>query len=206
MADDITNKTVATLLVVAIVVSIGGTYIVLQRAPGISGLFTATNQTGTVTFTQQGVLSIKLDDMIASFGNVTSTSAGACDVYTDGTAAVNCAQTVLNDNMLLENDGNVFAKVDVNSTKDTEGQNFPLGTGGLQEFKGTENEVGSCPGTLQTALTTLPGAGGTAATLCTQMDYVDASDTITIDYHLHIGNDLTFGNYTENVTFLASLA
>ncbi len=200
--EDISNRTLATLLVVAIVISIGGTYVVLQRTPAITGLFTGTNATGTLTFEQQGVLSIKLNDAVASFGNVTSTANGVCQVFTDGTSSVNCAQTVSNDNMELENDGNIAANVRVNSSYGVD--SMTLGTGGNQYFKATNNEASSCTGTLTSAFTTLPNFNGAMAEVCTTLDFDDASDSLIIDYKLEIGTDLAPGNYSENITFWAA--
>ena len=200
--EDISNRTLATLLVIAIVISIGGTYVVLERTPAITGLFTGANATGTLTFEQQGVLSIRLNDAIASFGNISSTSNNPCGVYTDGTAASNCSQSVANNGMLLENDGNVDAHVRINSSygKDS----MSLGTGGVQYFKMTESEAGSCTGTETSTWTVLPNASGTRASVCTNLDFSDTTDLLAINYHLVIGNDLAPGNYSENITFWAA--
>lgn len=201
--EDISNRTLATLLVVAIVISIGGTYVVLQRTPAITGLFTGTNATGTLTFEQQGVLSIKLNDAVASFGNVTSTSNGICEVYTDGvTSPVNCTQSVTGDGMLLENDGNIDAHVRVNSSYGID--SMTLGTGGAQYFKAADSEASTCTGTLTSTYTTLPGYADARASVCTNMDFNDGTDLLDIDYSLRIGTDLAPGNYSENVTFWAS--
>jgi hypothetical protein len=201
--EDISNRTLATLLVVAIVISIGGTYVVLQRTPAITGLFTGTNATGTLTFEQQGVLSIKLNDAVASFGNVTSTSNGNCVVYTDGvTSAVNCSQSVTGDGMLLENDGNIRAKVRVNSSYGVD--SMTLGTGGGQFYKASNSEGSSCSGTLTSTLTTLPAASDAMSIVCSNLGFADSADLLRIDYSLNIGTDLAPGNYSENVTFWAA--
>jgi len=204
MAKDISNKTLATLLVVAIVVSIGGTYVVLHRTPGITGLFTADFANGTLSFTSQGTLSIRLNDSLTTFGNITNTGNGPCLVNTEGSTD-NCTATQTNDVMVLENDGNVPAAVTVNSTKDKDG-NFALGTGGSQKFRSVEKKTGSCAGTLQSTYVTLPGAGGTRASVCDILRHNDTEDSLTIHYQLIIGTDLQPGNQTENITFWASLA
>ncbi len=206
MAEDISNKMLAALLVTAIVVSIGGTYVVLQQAPVVTGMFTGTDANGTISFTSQGVLSIRLLDALTTFGNVTFNAAGPCVIDTLGVQTA-CTSTLSNDVMVLENDGNVNANVVVNSTKDKDG-NFPLGTGGGQKFKAVEANSDDCAdaGTLATAYATLPGAGGIRANVCSILNYTDGNDDLTIHYELTIGSDLAPGNYTENVTFWASLA
>jgi hypothetical protein len=173
-------------------------------------LFTGTNATGTVSFTQQGVLSIKLNDAITTFGNVTSTAAGTCTIDTEATQT-NCVSTVSNDKMQLENDGNVNAVVDANSTKDRaaapDPSSFNLGTGGAQSIKATNAETGACSaGTAYTVYATLANTSGSMTRICDSLNYDDNADALTIDYRLVIGQDLTPGNYTENVTFWASLA
>lgn len=202
--DDISNTTLALLLVVAIVVSVGGTYVVLNRSPGITGLFTGTNTNGTVSFTQQGVLSIRLTDAQTTFGNVTSTANGTCVINTEGRQG-NCTSTLSNDYMELENDGNVPASVTINSTKDRN-QSFRLGTGGNQSFKASNSESGACAGTLTSVYTPVPNASDPHITVCTALRSNDSEDLLRIDYQLQIGTDLPQGNYTENVTFWASLA
>jgi hypothetical protein len=198
--EDISNATLATLLVVAIVVSVGGTYVVLQRTPGITGLYTGTSQTGTISFNEQGVLSIRLTDADSSFGNITANGTGVCTISTDqaaGSGGVNCFKTEGVNSMTLNNDGNVNASVTINAT------GFSLGTGGGQNFKATDS-TGACPGagTLTTAFTGLPQ--GAAAAVCTNMYFVDGDDDLTIDYQLLIGTDVLPGNQTENVTFWAA--
>ena len=213
--EDISNSTLATLLVVSIVISVGGTYVVLQKSPSITGMFTSTAPNGTVSFTQQGVLSLRLANGTSTFGNITSTAPFNCTVSTDSGGATtgwNCSKSPFDEPMVLENDGNVPAMVQVNSTKD-KNQTFALSSGatdpytrGLQFFKATNFETGACatqPGNFST-YAVLGNASDALVTVCSVLRHNNTEDALRIDYMLVISPDLTAGNQTENVTFWAS--
>lgn len=195
--EDISNATLATLLVVAIVVSVGGTYVVLQRTPGITGMYTGTSQTGTVSFTEQGVLSIVLTDAAVSFGTIQSTGAGLCTVTSNSAAGsgTNCNKTAGADIMVLQNDGNVNASVAISATS------LNLGTGGSFKYQGATAPTrdGGCTGTLTSSFTAFSGAD-----ICTKMVSDDAADQFGIDFELKIGTDLGPGAQSANVTFVAT--
>lgn len=201
---DISNKTLATLLVVAIVVSIGGTYVVLQKAPGITGLFTATDANGTITFTSEGVLSIKINDASVAFGNISSNAPGLCTITSDGNAFNNCwgnatgnKYTSITDYMEVENDGNVAAELNVSIV----GTAFSLGTGGAQLYKASEPTAG-CAGTLQDSYTALSSA---KKQVCSNLAFTDGADTVRVFYNLTLGSDIMPGAQSQNVTFWAAL-
>jgi hypothetical protein len=202
--EDISNSTLATLLVVAIVVSVGGTYVVLQRAPGITGLYTGTSQQGTLSFNEMGVLSIVLRDTQVSFGNISQTGDGMCIVNSydaQSTNTGNCLKgTAGADSLLLENDGNTNANVSI-----TVASPFSLGTGGAQAVKSSEpgSRVLGCTGNVQTNFANISAS---PVNVCDVLASVDTADQIQIDFQLYIGQDLVPGNYTENVTFLATQA
>jgi hypothetical protein len=207
--EDISNTTLATLLVVAIVVSIGGTYVVLQRTPAITGLFTGTTAQGTVNFEEQGVLSIVLTDNLVDFGIIQSTGNGTCTIASSAASGAgggsNCEKTLGPDIMTLQNDGNVNASITVDET-----DNFELGTGGGFNFETTtiaavipgDLRDGGCIDTPATAWT--PVAGGSS--LCANMQPIDSADEIGIDYQLLLGVDAPpKPSQQATVTFTATL-
>ncbi|MEK6822819.1 MAG: hypothetical protein AABY13_03240 [Nanoarchaeota archaeon] len=203
----IPNRGLALLLLLTMAVSIGGSYMIVNQTVYVTGMFSATNTNGTVTFTQEGVLSIRLNDALTTFGNITSTAPGDCKVNTEGGAPANCTAELTTDYMQLENDGNVVAAVLVNSTKD-KNQTFSLGSTGTQQFRGASpvEEPGSCASGLASTYTLLPNASQDRAVLCSALRHNNTEDALTIHYQLFISPDLAPGNQTENVTFWATVA
>lgn len=79
------------------------------------------------------------------------------------------------------------------------------GTGGGQQYKVTDDEANTCSGgTYQTTYTTLPDYNDAMSVACSTMEFDDTKDTLYVDFHATIGQDLTPGNYSENVTFWAA--
>lgn len=115
---DLSNKTLGLLLVAAIVISIGGTIISLNKLDGVSTTGYATNnETGTVTLTVPEALSIVLNDSDIDFGTCTlNTTRGYnfVDSLRSGTTYNNAECTLPNgfpDYIIIRNDGNVNANV-----------------------------------------------------------------------------------------------
>lgn len=99
MADDISNKALAALLVVAIVISVVGTWSVIRSAK-ITGFATnVTTQTGTASVTVLGNLILDLTDTNVDLGTLEIGSS-------------NNSNTV-NDYFIAENDGSVAIDVKV---------------------------------------------------------------------------------------------
>jgi len=134
---DISNRTLATLLVVAIVISLGGTYLVMQNAPSLTGLAFQNfeNDTGTFSFENVGFLAINLDDDTTNFDALTHVSQGICSVVTDTNGDTfgctsNVTDGIAGQTMLLNNTGNVDANISVNVTNAATALAGLLGTRG----------------------------------------------------------------------------
>ena len=82
MAEDISNRTLAALLAVTIVVSLGGTFFVLNNPAQLSGLLvTENNQSGTVNVTLSSLISLQI---VKSGIIMTNLTAGVTTVSTSG--------------------------------------------------------------------------------------------------------------------------
>ena len=158
MRDDISNKSLATLLIVAIVVSIGGTWLVLNQAPGIlqiTGLQSSAS-TGQVNVTIETVGSIRFANNTLNFGQGrvnTSLGNDRCILDTNGTndfsKCINFTTNGAGSNhgaLELENDGSTNATIQLLFDKNAD--TFLGGSSSINEFRfnvaqnGTEN--GSC--------------------------------------------------------------
>ncbi len=155
MRDDISNKSLATLLIVAIVVSIGGTWLVLSKTPGvlqITGLQSSTS-TGQINVTIETLGSIRFANNTLNFGQGrvnTSLGNDRCILDTNGTNDLNkCINFTTNGAgtnhgaLELENDGSTNATVQLSFDKNAD--TFLGGSSTINEFRfsiaqnGTEN-------------------------------------------------------------------
>ncbi len=117
---DLSNKTLGLLLVAAIVISIGGTIISLNKLDAVSTTGYAV-QSGTVTLNVPEALSIVLTNASIDFGDCminTTRGFNFVDSSLDVTGANNaeCDGTLdFPDSIVVRNDGNVNANVSVRS-------------------------------------------------------------------------------------------
>lgn len=118
MADEISNKTLAILVVAAIVVTLGGTMLVLRSGPTVTGLYTSSVQ-GTAQLNYTQIVSIGITDNLIDFQSGASEGSGCTmDSGVEGGAGTNSGCTgewnySLNDQFTFYNDGNINAKVTV---------------------------------------------------------------------------------------------
>ncbi|MEK6848947.1 MAG: hypothetical protein AABY01_00055 [Nanoarchaeota archaeon] len=146
--DDITNKSLATLLIVAIVISIGGTWLVLNKAPGLLNIAgAASTDTGTATVTINSVASIRFayDAIDFGSGSVNTTSGNTlCILDTNGTNdSTKCQGFLANTSYFqLENDGSTNITVQLLSSKPA--STFIGGTNPQFRYAVFENETTSC--------------------------------------------------------------
>ncbi len=187
--DDISNKSLATLLIVAIVVSIGGTWLVIDRAPGILQITGApSTDTGTATVTIESTASVRFAVNTINFGTgKVNTSVGntECILDSNGTNDSNkCINfTAQFGNLSLENDGSV--NVTVQLASDVAAAAFIGGSGVPPQFKYAvvQNETMSCRnGT---------GGGGNVISLpitsnCTTINGVGGNCTIFPDFWANV--------------------
>jgi|SRR3989344_5450244 len=159
---------------------------------------------GNTSVTLAGTVSINLDDSSASFGagfvNVSFTQA---NISTDGGRAgwVNTSGLNFTDPMHILNNGTAPANVTLYATNSS--ALFIGGTGPAQNFRAANDEASSCGGTLTSAWTNLSLV---EYIICSNLGYIDASDTLLVYFNLTIPNDAPAGVKTNSITFTARLA
>ena len=120
---DISNKTLAWLLIGAIIVSILGTFTALNRIQklGITGAATTTQGTATVNITTSQSIRFAVATIDWGTGGVNTTAGyNNCTLYTDGTSnGPGCyGFDTVSQGLVLENDGNQNVNVTIVSDKD----------------------------------------------------------------------------------------
>jgi hypothetical protein len=115
---DISNRALGLLLVAAIVISIGGTVISLNKLDGFTTTGMATNPNGTVDLAVGSLLSIVLDDNAIDFGSCTLPGGQGLNVDSAlGSGSLNnsaCGGT-FPDTITVRNNGNLPAEVNITS-------------------------------------------------------------------------------------------
>jgi hypothetical protein len=212
---DISNKSLAALLVVAIVVSVAGTWLVVNQGPGLARFTGAATDTGTASLTIGTTTSIMFEDDAVAFGAVSVNTTGsytACYLDTsvattaNGTGCVN-GYTAETSGFTIQNDGNVFLLVNLNVSNTA--NTFIGGTGPAYEYKGNQVEAGSCVNaTYATTFTSVPNnnafvCGGPTLDA---LDYDDASDEIHFDVRLVVPYDSSTGVKSSTWTITGTAA
>ena len=227
--DEISNKTLATLLVVAIVISLAGTFFAMRGVSSVTkvtGLIT--NPSGTAQVYINQTISIKLNTAGVDFGsgyrNATFPDAIDCNL-TSLESKPDCwvaFSSYAPQDFWLENDGNVQVNVTINSTK---GENFfnttcsiskviLAGTGAYKWngkiraieptaiFAGCNSTAGDLVTTRDLNLTTSNFAG-TNELLCKNLSDNDLYDEFNITIRLDVPKGPS-GNCSSTVTFTAA--
>jgi hypothetical protein len=212
--DETVNKGIITLLVAAIVVSVGSTLISLDRLSSIGGITGfATTQQGTVIFNVNESLSITLIDNEVDFGEcLLNTSTGGMITYdsdvqwgnTDTNYNCTGLSAVGGDFMILENSGNVDAQINISAS--STGADFidaSSGRGSLW-FKGNNYLVGSCASGLVSTFTNISAT--TPYNICGNLTAQATQNQMSIYYRLILPGDTPAGSKTNTITFTASQA
>ncbi len=212
---DISNRTLGLLLVAAIVVSIGGTFISLNSLNNMSGggLPTgfAITDTGNVTLNVADTVNILVNDSIINFGTCTmvlnaSKTTSSYDSSGSPTDSQNfeCSDTgggIFPDNISVQNIGNVVAYVDAKiRTQDLPTTLFS-DSAATFEFKGLTDAIYDGCGTPTSAWAALTDASDLQA--CGNLNFTDGNDQFLFFVRANLTQNSVTGG-TAVVTFTAA--
>jgi hypothetical protein len=210
---DISNKALAMFLVVAVVVSLAGTFYSLRRLDSLSttGFATSTG-TAQVNITSLASLVFTVNSIDFGIGNVNTTGGGInnCTLYANksgaaGFKSANCANfaTTMPVPFIIENDGNLPLNVTLNASKNaTEFIGGGSATHAYPQFQYLvdDNETGSCPAGLGPLGFTDVNKSGPGTLVCQNFDYQAANDTLVIGVRILIPDDAASGFKTATFT------
>lgn len=190
---DLSNKTLALLVGVAIAISVVGIF-VAQRG-SITGL--ATSGTGWVNLTVEEQVWINISDNSTVFPNGSIEQDSYCaDIHTDATANANWTDASgANDPIVVTNLGNTGINITFQSDKD--GGDFTGGTASNFSYK-TAQAVATCTGNVA-AFTAIQDAD-TEYQGCSNLTQGGAFNTF---FKAHVCNDVAPGTYTAVITYTA---
>lgn len=208
---EVSNKTLASLLVLAIVASLGGTLLVLDSESPVFVTGFATEESGTVNLTIQGAISIDLTENTAlNWGTVvfnTTTVDPICTLNSDGSSADgnNCTSySSVATGMIIQNTGNI--DVNVNMTSSDAAATFLGGTGDAFNYK-TSTYTGNARGGCQTGAVASYTAVTTATQVaCTNLTFGNTEDEMEVDFEVSVSPDTAQGEHSATLTFTGTTA
>lgn len=204
---DLSNKTLGLLLVAAIVISIGGTIISLNRLDGISTTgFATQNDTGQVVLTVPNSLSITLLNNTIDFGScLINTTQGytVVDSALNGSGADNddCSNTgTFPEYLVLDNDGNVNANVSVRT--DANGTSMFNTQASWIAYNVINGSEPGCANGIVNGYTNFTSTGAVDYQICDNLTFDNGNDEVNISIKSFLDSTSTSGG-TLNLTFVA---
>ncbi|NJL44478.1 MAG: hypothetical protein HC945_04170 [Nitrosarchaeum sp.] len=210
------NRQIGALVVVAMLLSVTGTMLSVQRLSQLGGLapeppvvsgFATSNQTGNVSLTINGSISCTFGTYnIVDFGAGYVQSGQQCVLTSNGSTGAGCVGLVSpSENLILENDGNVNVTVSVYSSDDA--STFLPGDASAQfQIAGINNETGSCANLAQTAFTDV-NIAPPGDTLCSSRGFKfspETADSLAIAVRLNFSQDVQTGAHQATLTAVCS--
>lgn len=204
---DLSNKTLALLLLVAISISIFGTLNTLSRfgETGITGRVVSDNITGKTNFTISSQLSIRFVQNVVDFGSgYVNGSHTTCVMGTNSTqvapgdtmhAASGCVDfNRPSGNLTIENDGNLLANVSLNFTRNA--TDLIGGTNPSFKYKVINSEASSC-GNIRNGSSFIEVDGIadyketsiSGVRICDTLEFDNAGDTVEVGFWLTVPQD-----------------
>lgn len=215
--EEISNKSLAIMVVAAILITIGSTALILRSGGpvAITGLFGST-QTGTAQFNVTGVVSITIRNSLVDFGaGAVMSSETACTISTDEATHTCGTWANYSDSdaaFSIENDGNVNANITV-----TAAANAATWIGGSSpSFKGkteTQCAEAGCDDSIEDQVGCTGGVGSfssmaeittSAQVICDLLKFEDATDGLELEVQATVPEDSPVGQKSTTLTFTAS--
>ena len=208
---DISNKTLAIFLVAAIVVSVAGTMISLNKLQSVSYTGFATTATGNVSVNIQSQLSITTSDgNTINFGQCTPQSGSDTTINSESSPSI-CTGQSFPQNISVRNDGNVDANVTVQFSKvgKAQGGTFLDSTEGTSSiaYKVVNGSAGGtyhggCIGSYPSSYTTVSTANSEIQG-CTDLKYGDTYNSFVTDVQIVVPYDAPVGTDSVILTYTA---
>jgi len=194
---ELSNKLLATLVVIAMVISVFGTIASLSKLGEMSPLITGAGTTGSVNLSVESLASINFSFQTGSVlgrpGNISwgsgsvSTGQSYANLTTRGTTT-NWNGTPVTGALSLENTGNIGVKLVLTSTNGSAGT-FLGGTNPIYRLNISENEVNSCNNDSTTTPYDHEQAGLNGSFFSTAVFNVNASRTVCGNFSFQATKD-----------------
>jgi hypothetical protein len=217
---ELSNKALAVLLLAALVVSLGGTIISLNRMNSVEMVGFATSSTGIVNLSIASTISITTNESsIVDFGACTLNSSRAINISSWGNldTAQYCPQYQGTNitNISVRNDGNVVVNVSIATSQCAPGagnaactflnlSTTPWNENGLFEYTTSNYGKTVYTGGCGTVNGTWNAFNSTAAVpACIDLDTDAFANSFVTDFRLRVPNGLGVGQQLATITFTA---
>ena len=201
---DLSNKSLALLLVAAIIISLGGTMISLNKLNemGVTGLVP-----GQVTLAITSNMSCNVDTNVSfgSAGQPASKITLSTNKDNTGNNFSDCSSpSALCKGIQINNTGNVNIKVNFSSNVDGAsllGGSHIAGDFNYTAINGTAETVpteSGCVGT-GTAMTGWAAVPTTNTSICTNLSYTDTNDMVSLEFNVSIDQNTPPGTKTATI-------
>jgi len=214
--DEISNKTLAILLIGAIVISLGGTLISLNKLtnvkiPGITGFATGDDAKADATVALQITSLVEVRWMVDSInwgtGQVNSTPGSTCTLQSFAPSiGDNCTGnpgfTAQEDGLVLENSGTVDASLKIKTLKSA--AQFIDGSDPIYQWKAVNTETGACTNSTGFVFDQFYNATiGVDREVCSNFTSADEQDEMRFDVKVVVPTD-TDGQRDDIITATAT--
>jgi hypothetical protein len=216
MEQDLSNKTLAILLGVSIVISLGGLAVFLAKGgEQMTGAATSPTAIARINISSRASINWTVNAVDFGTGYVNDT-AQYCQLNTEGlNDGANCTNfTTVYEGLRLNNDGN--RRVSVNLSSNVSGAQFIGGTNPLFQWKLANNETNACGS---------PGPGNSCSVNATALQYQGAysdistapvevcpcfffgndNDTINVELQVRVPSDSYYGVREATMTAVATV-
>ena len=190
---DISNKTLATLLIVAIAVSVVGTFIATSKPVYITGM--ATEGTGTVDVTITGLAAITTTDNIDFGSGYVYPNNITARLESNATSATNGSWSYAWQNITIENIGNQKLNVTFNASSNASSW---LGTGCLAYMAANIHVDDGC--SVENTTWRELAADKNSDWLCMDLDSTNGADKVNAEAALIINETLASSAVAKTVT------
>ncbi|MFH1064360.1 MAG: hypothetical protein V1729_04730 [Candidatus Woesearchaeota archaeon] len=215
MGEDLSNKTLAILLGVSIVISLGGLLIFMtQGGEQVTGAAISPVALARINITSRASINWTVYTVDWGTGFVNDTY-DYCQMDTEGGYSTpNCSNfTAVYEGLRLVNDGN--RKVSVNLSSNVSAADFLGGTGPLFQWRLTNNETNSCgdpgPGATCTPNASLPNyqtytdVSTAPVEVCPCFFFGNENDTINTELLVRVPSDSYTGVREATLTAVATV-
>lgn len=226
---DVSNKTIVALLAVALVVTVVGTVVSVNKLGQLGGSYStitgAATDSGTTSLNLAGTAGVTVTNSTVNMGagyvNTSYLNATFSTNWSDAEwnetigTWVNTTnpfvgnRSINNDNttgaLVIENTGTVPIQLNISTGTTAEGWlcNGCGSTSARLEVKATVLDEAGCTGNLAGQFTNFLShntGNSTGLTLCSEMNFADASDTVAAWFNVTVPNDASSGDHVLTLT------
>lgn len=202
----ISNKTLAILICIALFISILGTTITLIDLGRIQFPFITGLPTGIVNVTVASLVSITLPNSLVNFGNGSATISPL--TYVNTTATANPSTFNEPGDLQVQNDGNDDINITMNGS--VVGTSGWLPGGSIYQWQGRNSTSRngclvntSAKKVIQDQTATV---NATMQIVCENLTYLDTADQVNISIFLAIPANITAGTYSDSSVLIQAVA